>query len=202
MKKAGWMFSIFILMTTACSLPIALPGINTISATETLPVLTATVEAFSDPTGSIPEGTAPPDSAPGIGSFEVPEEGNKAVYTYKLQAGSPAYITNFSHPERACGYMGVGGQIFDSDGSPISQLAVMIKGTLNGIPITRFGVTGESTAFGPGGYEIILSRRPIASSQTLTVSVIGPTGAIASSPITITTYQDCTKNLLIINYKK
>ena len=83
---------------------------------------------------------------------------------YMFQRGTPAAIPNFIDSGAGCNWAGVGGQVFDQSGVPMSGLIVKVSGTLEGRQIQYYVFTGSSQHFGPGGYELKLADHPISSS--------------------------------------
>jgi hypothetical protein len=120
----------------------------------------------------------------------------------KVQHGSPVAISNFAHPELGCNWMGLAGQIIDIDNRPIKDMVVEVGGTMKGNPIFGLAVTGESSVYGPGGFEIQLGDEPISSDDTLWVVVYDLDGNQIISPAYFSTYSDCERNLIILNFLK
>jgi hypothetical protein len=120
----------------------------------------------------------------------------------KVQQGSPVAISNFTHPELGCNWMGLAGQVIDIDNQPIKDVVVEVGGTMEGNPIFGLAVTGESSFYGPGGFEIQLGDEPIASDDTMWVVVYDLDGNQIISPVYFSTYADCERNLIILNFLK
>lgn len=140
---------------------------------------------------STPVPTLTPTSTPVPGSTPA---------RYVLQSGIPKAIPNFTHPELGCNWMGVGGQVFAPDGAPVVGLVVEVVGVLNGKQIAKLALTGNSTAFGPGGYEILLENKAISSQSALYVQLFDLDGKPISGQIYFNTYADCSKNLIVVNF--
>jgi len=120
---------------------------------------------------------------------------------YQIQSGSPAYLENFARSE-ACGWMGVAGQVFDISGNPIPSMVVTAGGTLNGRSISNQGTTGNSPAYGPGGYEIDLGAAAENSTQTVWIQLANAAGQVLTPPYYIDTIADCQKNLILVNFQQ
>ncbi len=118
---------------------------------------------------------------------------------YVEQPGSPIYLASFTHADLGCNWMGVGGQVFDLNGSPATYVVAEVKGTLGGQSIDALSLTGAVTAYGPAGYEITLAPKPVDSSGALVLQFFDLTGNPVSAQIPLTTYNDCNKNSIIIN---
>ena len=118
---------------------------------------------------------------------------------YVLQTGTPVGIKNFIRPEDGCNWSGIGGQVFDGDGYPITGLIVKVSGSLEGSEILRFVYTGNTPKFGPGGFGIELTDHPAASTGTVFFQLLDINGVPRSAQFSIDTYGTCEQNLLLIN---
>jgi hypothetical protein len=118
-----------------------------------------------------------------------------------VQPGTPAAIPNFLQPAQGCAWAGIGGQVFDLDGQPVSGMMVRISGTWQGAPVSKFAVTNASQGFGPGGYDLYLGSQPQAAS-TLKLQLVDVAGEARSVPIPLKTVSDCTGNLLVVNLRE
>jgi hypothetical protein len=119
---------------------------------------------------------------------------------YSLQPGTPVGLPAFVHTNLACKWMGVGGQVFALDSTPVTGLVVELGGTLEGQAISQLSLTGAATEWGPGGYEFTLASQPVESSGTLWLRALDLSGKPVSDKIFFTTYQDCSKNQVMINF--
>jgi hypothetical protein len=117
-----------------------------------------------------------------------------------VQANTPLYLQNFAHPNLACNWLGVAGQVFDKSGKPLSGLVLVVDGSLSGKSFEQIGLTGKATAYGDGGYEVVLSNQAVASTSPLTISLYDVAGNALSDPIPFNSLADCTKNLILINF--
>jgi hypothetical protein len=120
-----------------------------------------------------------------------------------LQKGSPAYILNFVHINEGCAWFGIAGQIFNNNNQTVNNLIVNLKGKLGSATIDKVAVTGipEANFYGPGGYEIKIGDKPIASEDTLSIQVFDLKGNNLSKTVSFKTFSDCNKNLIIINFQ-
>jgi hypothetical protein len=127
------------------------------------------------------------------------------LYRYSLQMGTPAATANFLQPEAGCSWMGIGGQVFNRNDRPVAGLIVEVGGILDGSPILLLSITGDSTALGPGGYEVKLADGPVASQGTLWLQLHDLMGIPQSEKIYFDTYSgegECDRNLVIINFRE
>jgi hypothetical protein len=161
------------------------PIINPISPTAVVVI----EEIIATTTPSLPEPTQTPEPTP-----------TAVVYDYQLQEGSPAYIENIHHPDLGGNWMGMGGQVFDSEGNPVERIVVVAAGTLGGEAIEVLGMTGAARQYGPGGYELVLAQQLIPSSGTITVTLFDLAGNRLSESVAIDTFDDPAKATIIVNF--
>ncbi len=121
---------------------------------------------------------------------------------FEVQTGSPVYVTNFVHPQAACNWQGVAGQVFTRQGLPLVGYVVRVSGVYNGQPVNLLGLTGlvENTPYGPGSFELVLGSQALDTQDVLYIQLFEPSGTEVSAPVGLTTYSSCSKNLLIINF--
>jgi hypothetical protein len=117
-----------------------------------------------------------------------------------MQPGSPVALPNFAQPQLGCGWMGVGGQIFDRNGKPVTSLIVQVGGILAGVQVDLLTVSGGATAFGEGGYEFTLAQRPLGSEGELWVQLFDLSGEQLSDQVYFDTFNSCDRNLVLINF--
>jgi len=124
------------------------------------------------------------------------------VLPFKVQSDSPANIQNFAHPQEGCNWSGVAGQVFNETGNVVKRVVVLIQGRYGNKNIDSITLTGLKTAekYGPGGYEIYLGDQPISTNGTLSIQLFDLDANPISNVIPLITYDDCSKNLLIINF--
>jgi len=176
---------------TPTPLPLAtLPPTWTPTPTNTAtPTITPTLTPTWTP-------TVPP--TPGPSPTPTPE------WRYVLQPGTPLYLSSREmHPNVGCNWLSVGGQIFDATNTPLgldSGIYVLVRGILAGQNIEALGIPGLAPAFGLGGYEVKLADQPIASNGTLSIQLLDANGNPLSKAYYFPTYDDCDKNVVLINF--
>lgn len=106
------------------------------------------------------------------------------------------------HPELACNWAGIGGTVVDTNNSHVIGTVVVLRGTLNGSTVDLTTVTGINKEYGPSGYEFVLGNAPIASNKTLYVQLVDLNGIPLSDKVEIVTSADCSKNLVLVRFKK
>jgi len=131
-------------------------------------------------------------------AVEIAVIGNNYIYT--VQLGSPVAMPNWSHPELGCNWLAVAGQLFGMDGAPDQGTVIEAGGTLVGQPILGLSVTGLIDLYGPGSYEMQLAEQTVASQGEVWVQVKGAAGESLSPKIYIDTFDDCTQNLIMLNF--
>jgi hypothetical protein len=126
---------------------------------------------------------------------------------YQLQLMNPFYLSNFTHPDLGCNWMGVAGQIFDRDGVVQKEILIKVGGEIQGkqvleeltMPLTDPDI---DLAYGPGGYEITLADSTADTIDTAWIQLFNLEGDPLSDKIYLTTYDDCLKNLILMNFSE
>jgi hypothetical protein len=166
-------------------LPSPLPPPATMTAT-----LTRTPVPTNTPT---PTHTAVPTNTPTSTATAIP-------MPYQVQPNTPLFLQNFAHPNLACNWLGVAGQVFDKKAKPIFGLVVVVDSALPGKASEQIGLTGKAPAYGDGGYELVLSNKAATSASQYTISLFDVGGTALSDPFPFSSIVDCKKNLILINF--
>ena len=106
------------------------------------------------------------------------------------------------HPDLGCNWAGIGGTVVDANNSPVIGIVVVLGGTLNGSTIEQQTVSGINKEYGPSGFEFVLGNAPVASDKTLFVQLVDQQNIPLSDPVQISTSTDCSKNLVIVRFKR
>jgi hypothetical protein len=125
-------------------------------------------------------------------------------FSYGVQPGSPAFVPNFTNATAGCAWQGIAGQVFNASGLPVINVVVKAGGTWNGTTSTLLGMgmTGASTLYGEGGYEVVLGTKAVNSTNTVWIQTYDLAGKALSDKVYISTYSDCSKNLTLVNFKE
>lgn len=167
------------------------------------PTLSPTVTSTPRPTAT-PTPTVTPfslfTSTPTEGSS--PGEGGNEEFSFALAQGSPSPISSVNFlPNEGCNWMGVAGQVLDLSGSPVNAQVIELGGLIEGRFVQETSITGVAP-FLQNGYEFELTREPVASNNTLWVQLLDQYGLPMSDKIFFQTYDDCDRNLVIINFRQ
>jgi hypothetical protein len=122
----------------------------------------------------------------------------KAPYSASVTSVESTII----HPELACNWAGIGGTVVDANNSPVIGTVVVLRGTLNGSSVEQQTVSGINKEYGPSGFEFVLGSAPVASNKTLYVQLVDQQSIPLSDPVQITTTTDCSKNLVMVRFKR
>ena len=109
-------------------------------------------------------------------------------------------MPNFAHADAGCDWLGIAGQVFNSEMEAVGNLVVIVGGTLDGNPIDILTMTGMAPDYGAGGYEFVLSSAPVASEGTIWVQVLGLDGQPLTAKIYLDTHGECMENLILLNF--
>ena len=132
----------------------------------------------------------------------VPKPKPVRLFRFTAEKGTPVLMPAFMHNELGCEWMGVGGQVFNAFDQPLIDLVVLLQGRLREETINLFSLTGTATAFGPGGYEFMLSNESIASERTLFIGLYDSYGNRLSPDVYFNTSGLCESNLVLINFRE
>jgi hypothetical protein len=173
----------------------------TVTATGTLTPLPSTPTPV--PTGTPQAATRTPTITPTAtrtrrpGGPTLTPTATSAVFKYALQNNAPTYLANFINSS-GCNWWGIAGQAFDLNDHTVIGLTVHLEGA----GLSLDALTGSQPAIGPGGYEIPLGNHPTATDGTYHIQLRSNTGAALSDNLEIQTFGDCSKNLILVNFKQ
>ena len=211
---------IFVAGTVVAGLLFAIVFINPQSSINPLPPTTMpapflTWTPSTTPIVSLPE-TWTPTTSPTTVPSETPIPSNTPIPTleetpiptadlesgtsFSIQGGSPSYVENSFHPEVGCNWLGVAGQVFDSEGSAVSGILVEAGGFLGANEISKLTLTGMAPNYGEGGYEIVLGDSPISSGGDVWIQLLDQANLPLSDKIYFKTFDSCDSNLVKINF--
>jgi len=163
---------------------------------------TATVDPYT-PTPGI---TATPSDTPTPAATETPEPTfTPTAVPFALQLMNPYYLKNFTHDDLGCGWLGVAGQIFDIDGKVQKDIVIRAGGEINGTPIIEdmampLAEPEIDLAYGPGGFELTLADSLADTESDVWIQLFSLEGDTLSDKIYLTTFDDCQKNLILLNF--
>ena len=75
-------------------------------------------------------------------------------------------------------------------------------GSYNGSTNNELTVSSIAPAYGKSGYEFFLGTTPITTRSNLTLQILDQAGLPLSDPIEIDTFKECSKNLVLVRFKK
>ncbi len=143
------------------------------------------------PTVVIKLPTNPPETVAGI-----------SEYAFIVRQGSPAAIDGSQfHPDAGCHWSGVAGQATSLSGEAVKGVFVQLGGSMMGVKnLENIAMTGLAPQYGQGGFEITIADRLFASQGTLWIQLVDQQNLPLSERVYFDTYEDCTKNLVIIYF--
>ncbi len=175
-------------------------------------ILTATSIKTPTPDAPTPEyaNTTTPTLAPtatstATSTFTPASKFTATPVPYTLQVMNPFYLGNFAHEDLGCNWLGIAGQVFDSGGQVQKDIIIKTGGNINGIPVEEdmtmpLANPEIDTAYGPGGFELTLGSAPADTELTAWIQLYNLSGDPISERIYLVTYNDCQKNLILMNF--
>lgn len=125
-----------------------------------------------------------------------------AGYQFAQQGSTAALNASVFYPDRGCEWMGVGGQVLDIQDRPYIGIQVVLGGYLDSKPVNIISLTGSVQTYGDASYEFELAKTLIASQETLWLRLVDQSNLPISDRIYFDTYNDCKRNLILINFKQ
>jgi len=176
----------------------------TITPIQLLPTWTPTQAVITEtPTLTlVPTFTLEP--SPTVVSLVTPSRTPSPTATPKAPFNATTtYIdSTIIHPEAACNWQGVAGTIVDSNNADMIGITVRLTGFYNGKTQNSLTVSGVAPAYGKSGFEFFLGTVPISSDGLLSIQILDQAGLPLSGNIEIDTFSDCSKNLVLVKFKK
>ena len=115
--------------------------------------------------------------------------------------GDPVAIAGSAIPEHEECKLWVAGQAYDLQGAPMVGITVQLGGYLDRT-ISQFSLTGTALQFGPAGYEFTVANQVQSSHNEVWVMLLDQSGVPLSNRIYFDTYEDCEKNIILINFRQ
>ena len=177
--------------------PVVVPVLT--SPTEQVVEVPAPIEVATEPTEEVGQLDAAAVSESPLMEFnQLQETVPGSFLPYDLQSVEPLFTSNFVHPEAACNWMGVAGQIFGEDLEPKDGLIIVVEGAVNNSMVEVLGYSGLAQSYGPGGYELILSQ--VNRPGIFWVQLFDVEGHPLSGIYSFQMNGTCEQNLAIINF--
>lgn len=124
-------------------------------------------------------------------------------YPFELESNPIAMASTVFHPDGNCNWQGVAGRVVDMNGSPVPNIRVRLQGIYNGKTIDISTLTGLAAEwYGDSGFEFKLGDTTLDSTALLAIHLEDQSLMPISDQVIINTYTDCTKNLILVNFKQ
>ena len=178
------------------------------SAVTDVPLPTSTPEVILQPTETmVPTATPTEIIIDGTPIVEVtPPEPTETPfsghYAFALQNDINEIESSLIRPNYGCNWIGVAGQVFDLQSRPVVGVRVWLRGTYDNKRINLYSLSMESSPYGPSGFEFTLGEKPLNSNGQLSIQLLDQAGIPISERIFFDTFEDCKKNLILINFKQ
>lgn len=124
-----------------------------------------------------------------------PTEPPPSPFPFDLKDGQVIFTSNFANTA-GCAWMGIGGQVFDINDQPLTQIRVHVFGS----GIDTYAVSGSNTLYGISGWEIPVSN--VVTSANYLVELQTSQGTIISQQVPVSFIPDCGRNLALVNFKQ
>jgi len=105
-------------------------------------------------------------------------------------------------PGLGCDWLIIAGQVWDLQDVPVKGLTLHLFGELAGYTIDSFALTGSAPDYGESGYELTLENLQVASEDSFFIQLMDANGVPLSHPYSIKTFEECQRNLILVNFKQ
>jgi hypothetical protein len=174
------------------------------TATET--PLPPTAEPTDRPTATPAPTETPLPAAPtatlvSVVQVDSPTPHANAAYAYDLRSAPAPIDATLLYPGRGCTWMGVGGQVENLSGRPMTGINVQMYGIVDGRSMNVITLTGTAQKYGEAGYEFTISDEKVfASKGVFWIQLIDQQRNPLSRRVVFDTFDDCARNLVVINF--
>jgi hypothetical protein len=97
--------------------------------------------------------------------------------------------------------MGVGGQVSNLSGRPVTGINVQMYGVADGNSMNVITLTGTAQKYGEAGFEFTISEEKVfASKGVFWIQLIDQQRNPLSKRVVFDTFDDCSRNLVVINF--
>lgn len=164
------------------------------AASETLAPLPTETSLPATPTETFIPYPTPTDV---VLSTSQPVDTPEGLTHFAAQEGTPAYIPYSG----GCSGLYVAGNVIDIDDRPVMLMTVRATGTINGQAINAEVRSGSNPNYSESGWEIKLFDQLVATTGQITIGLYAQ-GAWdpISDLVVIDTFNDCTRNLTVVNF--
>lgn len=179
-----------------------LPPTPTITPIQLQPTWTPTLSNVTETPTLLPTFTLEP--SPTLVSLVTPSITPSPTKTPKAPfSATVTYIdSTIIYPELGCNWQGVGGTIVDANNTDMLRITIRLVGFYDGKTKNELTVSSIAPAYGKSGYEFFLGKIPLSSKGLLYVQILDQAGLPLSENVYIDTFNDCSKNLALVRFKK
>ena len=125
------------------------------------------------------------------------------LYPFEMESNPIAMASTVFHTDGNCSWQGVAGRVVDMNGNPQPNIRVRLLGIYDGKSIDLSTLTGLAAEwYGDSGFEFKLGDVALDSTALLAIQLEDQSFMPISDQVIINTYADCTKNLILVNFKQ
>ena len=126
------------------------------------------------------------------------------IFAFVLDGQPELVPSGMIRPKLSCDWLVIAGQVWDLEGDPVKGLTLHLYGEVGGYGVDRYELSGSEDAivYGESGYEFALEGLVMDSSGTLFIQLVDTNGLPLSLPYALDTYNDCQRNLILVNFKQ
>lgn len=123
-------------------------------------------------------------------------------FSFVPQAAPVAIDASIFNPGRGCDWTGIAGQVVDLSSRSVIGVTVHLKGFFAGKTVDVITLSGLYKQYGESGFEFDLGTPPVETFNLLKLRLEDQAGLPLSDFVSIDTFSDCAKNLIVVNFKQ
>lgn len=209
-KKSGFLATVFVvgILGGLVWLVMLIFGIGPYAVDEVKPTADATLIAILPPNTeitlvpTITQTLAATDTLVPVLTPTVTASATPEAYPFILIGEPESMSSDLLRPSLGCGWLVIAGQVWDLQDAAVKGFSVQLFGELEGFLIDQFSVTGSAPVYGESGYEFLLQNLVVNSQNSLFIQLEDENGVPYSLPYALETFNDCQKNLILVNFKQ
>lgn len=124
------------------------------------------------------------------------------VFPFILIGEPELMSSDLLRPSLGCDWLVIAGQVWDLQDRAVKGLTLHLFGELQGYQIDQSAVTGSAPIYGDSGYEFLLENLVVNSKNAVFIQLVDADNAPYSLAYPLQTFQDCQKNLVLVNFKQ
>ena len=184
--------------------PYAADEFHTTPTQTLIPVMVLRGTSTPTPTSAITAAVTPTDSpaqAPTLTPSPISSP-TLELMPYIVIGEQETLSSALLRPGLGCDWLIIAGQVWSLQDAPVKGLRLHLTGEWGGFVMDSFAISGDAENYGESGYEFTLENLLVSSDETVFIQLFDVDDKPLSHPYPIQIFDDCQKNLILINFKQ